>query len=353
MYDLEEILKKSIAEHASDIHFTVGRPPCYRVDGVLSPVVGERLTPETLNELLDPVLDTRHNEELQKNGQTDFAYAIPGVGRFRVNVFLQRGTYASVMRCLPFEIPLPETLGIPKEVIEITRHKRGLVLVTGPTGSGKSTTLASLLHVINQNYPYHIITLEDPIEYVYTPKKAIINQREVGVDVEDYEHGLYASLREDPDVILIGEMRTPETIETALVAAETGHLVFSTIHTNSAVDSIDRIVGVFPENKQPQIRLQLSMTLKAVLAQQLVPRATGRGRAAACELMMITPPVRNLIRDGRTPQMQSYLMSGGKDGSVTMDRFLAELAGKGVIMPETAMEAADDPEEMRKNFMFR
>lgn len=172
------------------------------------------------------------------------------------------------------------------------------------------------------------------------------------MDVEDYEHGLYASLREDPDVILIGEMRTPETIETALVAAETGHLVFSTIHTNSAVDSIDRIVGVFPENKQPQIRLQLSMTLKAVLAQQLVPRATGRGRAAACELMMITPPVRNLIRDGRTPQMQSYLMSGGKDGSVTMDRFLAELAGKGVIMPETAMEAADDPEEMRKNFMF-
>ena len=173
------------------------------------------------------------------------------------------------------------------------------------------------------------------------------------MDVENYEHGLYASLREDPDVILIGEMRTPETIETALVAAETGHLVFSTIHTNSAVDSIDRIVGVFPENNQPQIRLQLSMTLKAVLAQQLVPRATGRGRAAACELMMITPPVRNLIRDGKTPQMQSYLMSGGKDGSVTMDRFLAELAGKGVIMPETAMEAADDPEEMRKNFMFR
>lgn len=206
---------------------------------------------------------------------------------------------------------------------------------------------------INQTRPVHIITLEDPIEYVYTPQRAIINQREVGVDVEDYEHGLYASLREDPDVILIGEMRTPETIETALVAAETGHLVFSTLHTNSAVDSIDRIVGVFPENKQPQIRLQLSMTLKAVLAQQLVPRAEGKGRTAACELMMITTPIRNLIRDGRTPQMQSYLLSGAKDGSVTMDHSLLELAQRGVIMPETAMESAYDPAELQKSFLLR
>ena len=231
---------------------------------------------------------------------------------------------------------------------QFSHWNKGIVLVTGETGSGKSTTLAAILDQINQTRPVHIITLEDPIEYVYTPQRAIINQREVGVDVEDYEHGLYASLREDPDVILIGEMRTPETIETALVAAETGHLVFSTLHTNSAVDSIDRIVGVFPENKQPQIRLQLSMTLKAVLAQQLVPRAEGKGRVAACELMMITTPIRNLIRDGRTPQMQSYLLSSAKEGSITMDNFLIRMAKEGVITPQTAVDASQDPQELRE-----
>ena len=210
-----------------------------------------------------------------------------------------------------------------------------------------------ILEEINATRPLHIITLEDPIEYVYTPKCAIVNQREVGADVEDYETGLYASLREDPDVILIGEMRTPETIETALTAAETGHLVFSTIHTNSAVDSIDRIVGVFPENKQPQIRLQLSMTLKAVLSQQLVPLASGHGRTVACELMMITTAIRNLIRDGKTPQMASFLLSGAKDGSVTMDHSLANLARQGIIMPETALEVSEHPEDVRKQMNIR
>ena len=192
------------------------------------------------------------------------------------------------------------------------------------------------------------ITLEDPIEYVYEPAQAIINQREVGVDVESYDKGLYAALREDPDVILIGEMRDPATIETALMAAETGHLVFSTIHTNSAVDSIDRIVGVFPEDKQPQIRMQLSMTLRAVLSQQLVPRAGGQGRAAACELMMLTPAIRNLIRDGKTPQMQSYLLSSAKEGSITMDNFLIRMAKEGVITPQTAVDASQDPQELRE-----
>ena len=350
---IDDLLIRARKMGASDVHVTVGIPPKCRVNGELVTLMEGRILPADSKALVEQMIPGRLVERFNREGEVDFSYAIKGVGRFRVNIFKQRGTMSFVIRLVNTEIPSPESLGLPQSVLELVKKKRGLILVTGPTGSGKSTTLASLIHIINQTQNKHIITLEDPIEYVYTPKKAIINQREVGVDVEDYEHGLYASLREDPDVILIGEMRTPETIETALVAAETGHLVFSTIHTNSAVDSIDRIVGVFPENKQPQIRLQLSMTLKAVLAQQLVPRATGRGRAAACELMMITPPVRNLIRDGRTPQMQSYLMSGGKDGSVTMDRFLAELAGKGVIMPETAMEAADDPEEMRKNFMFR
>ena len=350
---IDDLLIRARKMGASDVHVTVGIPPKCRVNGELVTLMEGRILPADSKALVEQMIPGRLVERFNREGEVDFSYAIKGVGRFRVNIFKQRGTMSFVIRLVNTEIPSPESLGLPQSVLELVKKKRGLILVTGPTGSGKSTTLASLIHIINQTQNKHIITLEDPIEYVYTPKKAIINQREVGVDVEDYEHGLYASLREDPDVILIGEMRTPETIETALVAAETGHLVFSTIHTNSAVDSIDRIVGVFPENKQPQIRLQLSMTLKAVLAQQLVPRATGRGRAAACELMMITPPVRNLIRDGKTPQMQSYLMSGGKDGSVTMDRFLAELAGKGVIMPETAMEAADDPEEMRKNFMFR
>ena len=353
MYNLDEILIQSVKVKASDIHLTTGRPPSYRIDGVLAPIEGERLTPQMLEDILMPLMDVRHREELQNNGQTDFAYAISGVGRFRVNVFKQRGTLASVMRSLPFNIPEPEDLGIPAEVVEMTTRKRDLILVTGPTGSGKSTTLASLIHVINRNYPYHIITLEDPIEYLHRHDKSVVNQREIGSDSTNYAQALRAALREDPDVILIGEMRTPETIETALVAAETGHLVFSTLHTNSAVDSIDRIVGVFPENKQPQIRLQLSMTLKAVLAQQLVPRAEGKGRVAACELMMITTPIRNLIRDGRTPQMQSYLLSGAKDGSVTMDHSLLELAQRGVIMPETAMESAYDPAELQKSFLLR
>ena len=238
MYDLKQLLMRSIEEQASDVHFTVGRPPCYRVDGVLSPIEGERLTPDMLRELLVPIMEERHKEELSRDGQTDFAYAIPGVGRFRVNVFMQRGTFASVMRCLPFEIPEPESLGIPKEVVEITSRKRGLVLVTGPTGSGKSTTLASLLHVINQKYPYHIITLEDPIEYLHRHDRSIVNQREIGSDSNSYGAALRAALREDPDVILVGEMRDLETISTAITAAETGHLVFSTLHTIGADKNI-------------------------------------------------------------------------------------------------------------------
>lgn len=351
MYDLEEVLKNSIAEHASDIHFTVGRPPCYRVDGVLSPVVGERLTPETLKELLDPVLDTRHNEELQKNGQTDFAYAIPGVGRFRVNVFLQRGTYASVMRCLPFEIPLPETLGIPKEVVEITSHKRGLVLVTGPTGSGKSTTLASLLHVINQNYPYHIITLEDPIEYLHRHDRSIVNQREIGSDSMSYGAALRAALREDPDVILVGEMRDLETISTAITAAETGHLVFSTLHTIGADKTIDRIIDVFPPDQQQQVRIQLAAVLECVVSQQLIRKEQG-GRVAALEVLFANNAVRNLIREGKTFQIPSVMQTSRRSGMITMDDALYDLFMGGQISAEAAVTYAQDPVSMNKKVNF-
>ena len=354
--EVMELLTQAVEQNAADIFLVPGMPFSYKIGGRIICQGEEKIMPDQMNQMITRIYEIAKNRSMERvlsHGDDDFSFAIPGVSRFRANVFRQRGSLAAVIRVVRFELPDPGQLKLPEVIMGISKLTRGMVLVTGSAGSGKSTTLACIIDEINKTRNAHVITLEDPIEYLHRHKKSVVTQREVATDTDSYVSGLRASLRQAPDVILIGEMRTPETIETALVAAETGHLVFSTIHTNSAVDSIDRIVGVFPENKQPQIRLQLSMTLKAVLAQQLVPRATGRGRAAACELMMITPPVRNLIRDGRTPQMQSYLMSGGKDGSVTMDRFLAELAGKGVIMPETAMEAADDPEEMRKNFMFR
>ena len=250
MYSLDEILRMSVEEKASDIHFTAGCPPYYRIDGVLTPLKGDKLLPTDLEALLLPILDSRHRNELETNGQTDMAYAIPGVGRFRVNVYKQRGTLASAMRCLPFSIPDADSLGIPAEVQALTAKKRGLVLVTGPTGSGKSTTLASLVDIMNRKYPYHIITLEDPIEYLHRHQYSMVNQREIGSDSNDYAQALRAALREDPDVILVGEMRDLETISTALTAAETGHLVLSTLHTIGADKTIDRIIDVFLPNQQ-------------------------------------------------------------------------------------------------------
>ena len=250
MYSLDEILRMSVEEKASDIHFTAGCPPYYRIDGVLTPLKGDKLQPTDLEALRLLILDNRHRNELETNGQTDMAYAIPRVGRFRVNVYKQRGTLASAMRCLPFSIPDADSLGIPAEVQALTAKKRGLVLVTGPTGSGKSTTLASLVDIMNRKYPYHILTLEDPIEYLHRHQYSMVNQREIGSDSNDYAQALRAALREDPDVILVGEMRDLETISTALTAAETGHLVLSILHTIGADKTIDRIIDVFPPNQQ-------------------------------------------------------------------------------------------------------
>ena len=352
MYDLKEVLVSSIKEQASDVHFTVGRPPCYRIDGVLSPVDGPALSPDELRELLLPVMDERHRAELQNNGQTDFAYAISGVGRFRVNVFMQRGTMAAVMRCLPFEIPMPETLGIPQAVVEMTTRKRGLVLVTGPTGSGKSTTLASLLHVINQNYPYHIITLEDPIEYLHRHDKSIVNQREIGSDSTTYGEALRAALREDPDVILVGEMRDLETISTAITAAETGHLVFSTLHTIGADKTIDRIIDVFPPQQQQQIRIQLASVLECVVSQQLIRKEDGTGRVAALEVLFANNAVRNLIREGKTFQIPSIMQTSKRAGMQTMDDALYELFMAGQISADAAVTYAQDPVAMNKKTNF-
>ena len=348
MYDLNEILIQSVKERASDIHLTSGRAPSYRVDGVLAPIMGERLTPQMLEDILLPLIDKRHREELEETGQTDFAYAISGVGRFRVNVFKQRGTLAAVMRSLPFNIPEPEDLGIPREVVEMTSRKRGLVLVTGPTGSGKSTTLASLIHVINRTYPYHIITLEDPIEYLHRHDKSVVNQREIGSDSTDYAQALRAALREDPDVILVGEMRDLETISTAITAAETGHLVFSTLHTIGADKTIDRIIDVFPPNQQQQVRIQLASVLECIVSQQLLKKADGSGRVAALEVLFANNAVRNLIRESKTYQIPSIMQTNKRAGMQTMDDALYDLFMRKVIDADTAVTYAQEPVSMNK-----
>ena len=348
MYNLDEILIQSVKVRASDIHLTTGRPPSYRIDGVLAPIEGERLTPQMLEDILMPLMDVRHREELQNNGQTDFAYAISGVGRFRVNVFKQRGTLASVMRSLPFNIPEPEELGIPAEVVEMTTRKRGLILVTGPTGSGKSTTLASLIHVINRNYPYHIITLEDPIEYLHRHDKSVVNQREIGSDSTNYAQALRAALREDPDVILVGEMRDLETISTAITAAETGHLVFSTLHTIGADKTIDRIIDVFPPNQQQQVRIQLASVLECIVSQQLLKKADGSGRVAALEVLFANNAVRNLIRESKTYQIPSVMQTNKRGGMQTMDDALYDLFMRKVIDADTAVTYAQEPVSMNR-----
>lgn len=348
MYDLNEILIQSVKERASDIHLTSGRAPSYRVDGVLAPIMGERLTPQMLEDILLPLIDKRHREELEETGQTDFAYAISGVGRFRVNVFKQRGTLAAVMRSLPFNIPEPEDLGIPREVVEMTSRKRGLVLVTGPTGSGKSTTLASLIHVINRTYPYHIITLEDPIEYLHRHDKSVVNQREIGSDSADYAQALRAALREDPDVILVGEMRDLETISTAITAAETGHLVFSTLHTIGADKTIDRIIDVFPPNQQQQVRIQLASVLECIVSQQLLKKADGSGRVAALEVLFANNAVRNLIRESKTYQIPSIMQTNKRAGMQTMDDALYDLFMRKVIDADTAVTYAQEPVGMNR-----
>ena len=352
MYDLSEILIHSVKCRASDIHLSVGRAPNYRIDGVLHTEGEEKLKPDDVKNLIMPLLDERHKRELEESGQTDFAHAIPGVGRFRVNVFKQRGTLASVMRALPFEIPEPDKLGIPPEVVAVTEKKRGLVLVTGPTGSGKSTTLASLIQVINRTRADHIITLEDPIEYLHKHDKSIVNQREIGSDTENYAKALRAALREDPDVILVGEMRDLETISTAITAAETGHLVLSTLHTIGADKTIDRIIDVFPPDQQQQVRIQLAAVLECVVSQQLLKRSDGQGRVAALEVLFANNAVRNLIREGKTFQIASIIQTSKRLGMQMMDDALYDLYMQCMVDGETVISYAQDPVTMNKKINF-
>jgi twitching motility protein PilT len=287
-------------------------------------------------------------KSIEEIGELDAAKTVAD-HRIRINLYKVSGTISAALRLLSDYIPKIAELNLPEAVAKFPTYQKGIVLVTGETGSGKSTTLAAILDQINHTRNEHIITLEDPIEYIYQPDKCVISQREVGTDTRSYADGLRAILREDPDIILIGEMRDGETIETALTAAETGHLVFATLHTNSASDSIDRIVGTFPAEHQTQIRMQLSTTIKAVLSQQLLVRKGGKGRVAACEVMISTPAIKNQIREGKTPQMESAILTSAKEGSVTMDNYLIKLVKGGMIDPQTAIEAANKPEYVTQN----
>lgn len=350
MVDLTTVIQQSKARKASDIHIVKGLPIRIRVDGDLQDFDNEVMTDYEC-EFYAHEMAGEDFKKIEKSGELDLAITFDGGIRCRINLFRQRGAVSSAIRILSEKIPNLDDLGLPPAVQKFPGLNRGIVLVTGETGSGKSTTLAALLDRINHTYPNHIVTLEDPIEYIYTPDKCTINQREIGTDTESYETGLRAILREDPDVILIGEMRDLNTIETALTAAETGHLVFATLHTNSAAEAVDRVVDVFPEGRQRQIRLQLSTTLMAVLSQQLLPRRTG-GRVCAAELMMVTPAIRNLIREGKTPQIVSAISTSAAEGSITMDNALIQLYKQKIISADTAKAAARDQDYVRKNTMY-
>ena len=352
MSKIEEILKTAKASGASDVHITVGIPPKIRVNGKLIELQGyDRMLPDDTKAVADELMSVKQKELLEQNGQHDMSFSIKGLGRFRLNVFKQRGSIAMAIRLVATEIPDAETLGIPSSVMNLYQRQRGLVLVTGPTGSGKSTTLAAIIDMINNNREGHVITLEDPIEFLYQHNKCIVNQREVGLDSNSYANALRAALREDPDVILVGEMRDLETISTAITAAETGHLVLSTLHTIGAASTVDRMIDVFPPHQQQQVRIQLANVLEAVISQQLIPTADGYSRAAAFEVMHVNSAVRNMIREGKTHQLITIMQTNRKQGMITMDEAIVELCRSGKINREMALQYAQDPEIMHAKLL--
>lgn len=348
---IDELLTKAVQMGASDIHITVGVPAKCRVNGELGAINNEVVTPPISKELVCQMVPERLMEAYNEKGEIDFSYAIPGQGRFRVNAFKQRGTYSCVVRVVNTRIPTPDELGLPWSVTDLIEKKRGLILVTGPTGSGKSTTLASLINQINIKHNRHIITLEDPIEYLHAHNQSIVNQREIGIDTLSYAGALRAALREDPDIILVGEMRDLDTIATAITAAETGHLVFSTLHTIGAVATIDRIIDVFPTHQQAQIRLQLAMLLEAVISQQLLPTIDGSGRAAAFEIMLANSAITNLIREGKSHQITSIIQTSRQAGMLTMDDALYELYIRRKVDKETALNFAVNQDGLQRRLL--
>lgn len=345
---LDVLLEMMMQQHASDLHICAYSSPAIRIDGVLRRLNYEPFSPEEAQRMLYEILTETQIQKFEDFFELDFAYALPGKARFRVNFYREKGNIAAAFRLIPNRIPTLKELNMPAVLEQISEKPRGLVLVTGPTGSGKSTTLAAMIHHINLTRAMHILTIEDPIEYVHFHKQCMINQRELGSDTTSFSNALRAALREDPDVILVGEMRDPETVQLAITAAETGHLVFATLHTNSAAESIDRIVDVFEPAQQLQIRTQLANNIQAILSQQLLPRATGKGRVPGLEIMISSSAIRNLIRENKTHQITSIIQTSGNMGMITMDQCLRDLCQKNLITPELALSRAVHTEELRK-----
>ena len=346
--DIDRILQTAIEKNATDVHLQVGLPPVFRIQKKLVQFDKERLSAADVEKLVFDIMSDHQKRLFMEKLDHDFSYGVAGLARFRVNVFRQRDTVAAALRRIPYDIPPVEALGLPPAVIELTRLRQGLVLVTGATGQGKSTTLASLLDRINQERQVHIVTLEDPIEYLFQHKSSIVVQRGLGTDSISFATGLRSALREDPDVILVGEMRDFHTIEAALVAAETGHLVFATLHTKTPAQGIDRVVDVFPPHQQQQVRVQLANVLHAILTQQLLVRKDDTGLVLALEMLVANPAIRNLIREGKTYQIQSILQTGQAAGMTTMEQSLKALYDKGLISYEDAVQHAFDTRELAR-----
>ncbi len=346
MPTIEEMLKIAKDAGASDVHITVGVPPKMRVNGKLITMDFDRLMPADTVLLLDEIMNDYQKECFEKNGEYDMSFSIIGQGRYRANAYKQRGSVALALRVVGTHVPSAESLGLPPSVIDLYQRKRGLVLVTGPTGSGKSTTLAAIIDKINSSRECHVITLEDPIEYLHQHRLSMVNQREIGLDSKNYATALRAALREDPDVILVGEMRDFETISVAITAAETGHLVLSSLHTIGAASTVDRVIDVFPSHQQQQIRVQFANVLEAVVSQQLIPKADGSGRVAAFEVLHANHAVRNLIREAKSHQLMSVMQTNRKIGMIAMDEAIMQLYTQGAVTRDMAIQFAQDPDGM-------
>ena len=347
MMTLRELLGEMIEAGASDLHLTVGSPPALRIDGKLQRMQHDMLTPDMTKKLAYSIMNEKQRQRFEETSELDLSFGIENMSRFRCNVYMQRGNVAVALRAIPYRVQTTEELGLPKVVADFARIPRGLVLVTGPTGSGKSTTLAAIIDKINRERPCHIITVEDPIEYLHRHQTAIVNQREVETDTMSFASALKYALREDPDVVLVGEMRDLETIEAALTISETGHVAFATLHTNSAAETINRIIDVFPTNQQEQIRVTLSFCLQAIVCQALLPK-NGGGRALVQEVLVATPAIRALIRDDKVEQIYSMIQSGQKFGMKTMNQSLYDLYKTGKITLQTAMEFSSNPDELNE-----
>tara|TARA_B110000438_G_scaffold296127_1_gene340319 strand:- start:1243 stop:2301 length:1059 start_codon:yes stop_codon:yes gene_type:complete len=345
MYILKDLLKLMSTENASDLHLSIGSPPRIRINGNLKPIEGDKLIPEQIEILLKEYLNEDKIQKIKNGKELDFTIGIPGLSRYRVNAFKQRGNLVATFRRLPFDIPNIQNLGLPDTILKLTETRKGLILITGGTGSGKSTTLAAMVQKISTELNGHIITIEDPIEYLYSHSTALINQREIGIDSPSYATALKSSLRQDPDLVVVGELRDPESMSTALTIAETGHLVFATLHTNNAAGTITRLVDVFPPEKQEIVRMNLSMSLVGVLSQQLIPNIEN-GRSLALEILINTPSIKALIRENNIHQIDNYILSGAKDGMIRMDDSILSLYNDNLITKDIALYYAHKPSEL-------